>query len=58
VMLTVLCLLVLCSTAGGQGVETSSVDSKLGNELATDRDSKCKLYSDGNYWARVGAHRL
>jgi len=58
VMLSVLCLLVLCSTAGGQGFETSPVDSNLGNELATDRDSRCKLYSDSNHWACVGAHWL
>jgi len=57
-MLSVLCLLVLCSTAGGQGFETSPVDSNMGNEFATDRDSRCKLYSDSNYWARVGAHWL
>jgi hypothetical protein len=57
-MLSVLCLLVLCSTAGGQRVETSSIDSNSGNELATDRDSRCKLYSDSNYWAHVGAHWL
>jgi len=58
VMFSVLCLLVLCSRAGGQGVETSSIDSNLGNELATDRDGRCKLYSDSNYWAHVGAHQL
>jgi len=57
-MLSVLCLLVLCSRAGGQGVETSSIASNLGNELATDRGSRCKLNSDSNYWAHVGSHRL
>lgn len=54
VMLSVLWLLVLCGTAGGQGVQTSSTVSNFGNDLGIDRDSRCKLYSDsvivGHMW--------